>query len=151
MLQDWRNGLKNRVKVTLTVEGGWTNQDSFDVDCNGLEELATVAKMVGVKLILVEVEMFDAPREAEEALWVVVAHMEQQEVMLEKLKLEGLDQLEGPILPLLKQSKRWKIERLYFHQDLDLDLFWTNLANIPTSGGHIGNIFFFPLTLHTLV
>ena len=32
-LQEWRNGIKNRVKVTLTVEGGWTNQDSFEVDC----------------------------------------------------------------------------------------------------------------------
>ena len=93
----------------MTVEGGWTNLDSFDVDCNGLEELATVAKVVGVKLILVEAEELEVREVVTEAWGVVVAHMEQQEVMLEKVKLRGFrrkNQLEGPIIPLLKQSKR---------------------------------------------
>ena len=112
-----------------------------------------MSKVVGVKLILVEAEEFEAPWEITEAWRLVVDLLEQQEVMLEKLKLKGIGrktQLEAPILPLLKQSKRWEIERLILPQDLN-ELFWTNLANIPTSGGHIGNIFFFPLTLHTLV
>ena len=69
--------------------GGWSNQDSFDLDCNGLEELATVAKVVGVKLILVEAEELEVREELTEAWGVVVAHMEQQEVMLEKVKLKG--------------------------------------------------------------
>ena len=30
----WLKGIKNQVKVTLTVEGGWS-KDSFEVDCNG--------------------------------------------------------------------------------------------------------------------
>ena len=45
----WLKGIKNQVKVTLTVEGGWS-KDSFEVDCNGLEELSTLAKATGVKL-----------------------------------------------------------------------------------------------------
>ena len=49
----WLKGIKNQVKVTLTVEGGWS-KDSFEVDCNGLEELSTLAKATGVKLILFE-------------------------------------------------------------------------------------------------
>ena len=32
----WLRCIKNQVKVTLTVEGGWS-KDSFEVDCNGLE------------------------------------------------------------------------------------------------------------------
>ena len=41
------------MKVTLTVGGGWS-KDSFEVDYNGLEELSTLAKAMGVKLILFE-------------------------------------------------------------------------------------------------
>ena len=110
MDQEWCNYVKNQVKVTLTVEGGWTNQDSFEVDCNGLEELSTLAKVVGVKFILVEAEEFYSPGVGEltEAWTEVLAHMEQQEVMLEKLKLLQSQKLEGPIMPLLKLSKRWE-------------------------------------------
>ena len=156
MAQEWRNYVKNRVKVTLSVEGGWTNQDSFEMDCNGLEELSTLAKVVGVKLILVEAEEFHARAAIIEAWTVLVSHMEQQEVMLERLtmrrpfqKLERPVELpvelpaEGPILPLLELSKRWEIGTLVLPQDLD-HLFWTKLANIPTSGGHIGHICFPP-------
>ena len=149
MYQEWCKGIKNRVKVTLTVEGGWTNQESFEVDCNGLEELATVAKVVGVKLVLVEAEELLAHHETTEAWKVVVAHMEQQEVKLEKLKVisvagphkhvEQPQMLEELIFPLLKLSKKWEIESLVLPQDLD-ELFWTKLANLPTSGGHIGMI-----------
>merc|ERR1712130_114057 len=77
--------------------------------------------------------------------------MEQQEVMLEKLKLELLGcnfqgcliKLEGPISSLLNLSKRWEVKRLHLPKDLDTDSqqFWTNLANIPFSAGHIGFIF----------
>jgi len=151
MYQEWCKGIKNRVKVTLTVEGGWSNQDSFEVDCNGLEELATLAKVVGVKLILVEAEELPAREGTKEEAWrVVAARMEQQEVMLEKLKVisvsatpkyvEQPQKLEELIFPLLKLSKRWEIERLVLPRDLD-NLFWTNLATIPTSGGLIGKIF----------
>ena len=151
MYQEWCKGIKNRVKVTLTVEGGWSNQDSFHVDCNGLEELATLAKVVGVKLILVEAEELPAREGTKEEAWrVVAARMEQQEVMLEKLKVisvsatpkyvEQPQKLEGFIFPLLKLSNRWEIESLNLPYDFD-DLFWTNLANVPTSGGHIGKIF----------
>ena len=47
----WLRGIKSQVKVTLTIEGRWSN-DSFEVDCNGLEELFTLARTTGVKLIL---------------------------------------------------------------------------------------------------
>merc|ERR1712192_287675 len=61
---------------------------------------------------------------------------EQQEVMLEKLKVDSVN---GIILPLLKMSKMWQIKSVVLPQDL-YDQFWTNLANLPTSGGHIGMI-----------
>jgi len=146
--QEWLNGIKNRVKVTLTVEGGWSNHDYFDVDCNGLEELASLAKAVGVKLILVEAEELPAPVKTTEAWKVVVAHMEQQEVKLEKLKVISVAathrHVEQPqewlIFPLLKLSKRWEIESLVLPRDLDDQFWWTSLADIPTSGGHIGMI-----------
>ena len=149
----WLRGIKNQVKVTLTIEGGWSN-DSFEVDCNGLEELSTLARTTGVKLILVEA--MEAPS-AEDArisvAWsVVVAHMEQQEVMLKQVKFKKVDagiqpqvELGQFILPLL----RWEIERFNLDEDLD-DLFWTELAKVPTSSGHIGSILCYsaPMTVH---
>ena len=60
-------------------------------------------------------------------LSVVVAHMEQQEVMLKQVKFKKVDagiqpqvELGQFILPLL----RWEIERFNLDEDLD-DLFWT--------------------------
>ena len=77
---------------------------------------------------------------------VVVAHMKQQEVMLKQVKFKKVDawvqshyELEQFILPLLRLSNRWEIERFNLDVDLD-DLFWTELANVPTSSGHIGSI-----------
>ena len=146
----WFRGIKNQVKVTLTIEGGWSN-DSFEVDCNGLEELSTLARTTGVKLILVEaMEASSAEyfRNISVAWRVVVAHMEQQEVKLEKLKVISVAathrHVEQPqewlIFPLLKLSKRWEIESLVLPRDLDDQFWWTSLADIPTSGGHIGMI-----------
>ena len=144
----WLRGIKSQVKVTLTIEGGWSN-DSFEVDCNGLEELSTLARTTGVKLILVEaIEASSAEyfRNISVAWSVVVAHMEQQEVMLKQVKfkmvdawIQSQDELTQIILPLLKLSNRWEIERFNLDEDLD-DLFWTELAKVPTSSGHIGSI-----------
>ena len=64
----WLRGIKSQVKVTLTIEGGWSN-DSFEVDCNGLEELSTLARTTGVKLILVEA--MESP--SLEYAWISVA------------------------------------------------------------------------------
>ena len=144
----WLRGIKSQVKVTLTIEGGWSN-DSFEVDCNGLEELSTLARTTGVKLILVEaIEASSAEyfRNISVAWSVVVAHMEQQEVMLKQVKfkmvdawIQSQDELTQIILPLLRLSNRWEIERFNLDEDLD-DLFWTELAKVPTSSGHIGSI-----------
>ena len=144
----WLRGIKSQVKVTLTIEGGWSN-DSFEVDCNGLEELSTLARATGVKLILVEaIEASSAEyfRNISVAWSVVVAHMEQQEVMLKQVKfkkvdtwVQSQDELTQIILPLLRLSNRWEIERFNLDEDLD-DLFWTELAKVPTSSGHIGSI-----------
>ena len=65
---DETSWLKSQVKVTLTIEGGWNN-DSFEVDCNGLEELSTLARTTGVKLILVEA--MESP--SLEYAWISVA------------------------------------------------------------------------------
>ena len=85
----WLRGIKSQVKVTLTIEGGWSN-DSFEVDCSGLEELSTLARTTGVKLILVEaMEASSAECAWISVAWsVVVAHMEQQEVMLKQVKFK---------------------------------------------------------------
>ena len=104
----WLKGIKNQVKVTLTVEGGWS-KDSFEVDCNGLEELSTLAKATGVKLILFEAcnalrpgpfltifSDFIRPHPKISIAWkVVVAHLEQQEVMLEKVNQQCWDPTAG--------------------------------------------------------
>ena len=154
----WLRGIKNQVKVTLTVEGGWS-KDSFEVDCNGLEELSTLAKATGVKLILVEacetLRPFPTffsdiirPHPKISIAWkVVVAHVEQQEVMLEKVKINNVgilprEDLGEFILPLIRRSKRWKIERIEVLGVLDL--FWSNLAKVPTFSGHIGHIHSLP-------
>lgn len=154
----WLRGIKSQVKVTLTIEGGWSN-DSFEVDCNGLEELSTLARTTGVKLILVEaIEASSAEyfRNISVAWSVVVAHMEQQEVMLKQVKfkkvdawVQSQDELTQIILPLLRLSNRWEIERFNLDEDLD-DLFWTELAKVPTSSGHIGSILCYstPMTVH---
>ena len=154
----WFRGIKNQVKVTLTIEGGWSN-DSFEVDCNGLEELSTLARTTGVKLILVEaMEASSAEyfRNISVAWSVVVAHMKQQEVMLKQVKFKKVDagiqpqdELGQFILPLLRLSNRWEIERFNLDEDLD-DLFWTELAKVPTSSGHIGSILCYsaPMTVH---
>ena len=158
MYPRWFRGIKSQVKVTLTIEGGWNN-DSFEVDCNGLEELSTLARTTGVKLILVEaIEASSAEyfRNISVAWSVVVAHMEQQEVMLKQVKfkkvdawVQSQDELTQIILPLLRLSNRWEIERLNLDEDLD-DLFWTELAKVPTSSGHIGSILCYstPMTVH---
>ena len=144
----WLRGIKSQVKVTLTIEGGWSN-DFIEVDCNGLEELSTLARTTGVKLILVEaIEASSAEyfRNISVAWSVVVAHMEQQEVMLKQVKfkkvdawVQSQDELTQIILPLLRLSNRWEIERFNLDEDLD-DLFWTELAKVPTSSGHISSI-----------
>ena len=145
------------MKVTLTVEGGWS-KDSFEVDCNGLEELSSLAKATGVKLILVEAcnalrtgpfptfSDIIRPHPKISLAWrVAVAHLEEQEVMLEKVKISNVrirEDLGEFILPLLRQSKSWKIENIEVLGVLDL--FWSNLAKVPTSSGHIGQIHSLP-------
>ena len=88
---------------------------------------------------------------------VVVAHMEQQEVMLKQVKFKKVDawvqshyELEQFILPLLRLSNRWEIERFNLDVDYLDDLFSTELAKVPTSSGHIGSIFCYStlMTVH---
>ena len=145
----WLRGIKSRVRVTLTIEGGWSN-DFIEVDCNGLEELSTLARATGVKLILVEaIEASSAEyfRNISVAWSVVVAHMEQQEVMLKQVKFKKVDAGIQPqvelgqfiFIPLLRLSNRWEIERFNLDEHWE-DLFWTELAKVPTSSGHIGSI-----------
>ena len=144
----WDNGLKNQVKVTFTVGGGWSN-NSFEVDCNGLEKLSTLARATDVKLILVAAKDYSTtidPRIYRVAWNVVIAHMEQQEVMLEQVKFKcvghgGYSDVQD-ILPLLRRSYRWEIENIEIEGTSDL--LWTELAKVPTSSGHICSIFCFP-------
>ena len=123
------------MKVTLTVGGGWS-KDSFEVDYNGLEELSTLAKAMGVKLILFEacnalkpdpfptISDIIRPYPKISLVWrVVVAHLEEQEVMLEKVKISNVrirEDLCEFILPLLRRSKSWKIENIEVLGVLDL-------------------------------
>ena len=153
ILQEFVDGLnialKNRVRVRLTVEGGWGNSDPFDVDGKRLESLITVANTLAVELTFIEVEEFSgtttpkgvmimfecdpALQDKADILRTIMAYLERQEGKLEKLKLF---QLKEDISPLLQFSKRWEIELLALPDD-DLDASWTRLANISTSDGRI--------------
>ena len=65
--------------------------------------------------------------------------------MLEKVKISNVrirEDLGELILPLLKRSKSWKIESIEVLGVLDL--IWSNLAKVPTSSGHIGQILSLP-------
>ena len=150
ILQEFVDGLnialKNRVRVKLTVEGGWGNSDPFDVDGKRLESLITVANTLAVELTFIEVEEFSgtttpkgvmimfecdpALQDKADILRTVMAYLERQEGKLEKLKLF---QLKEDISPLLQFSKRWEIELIAL-PDADLDDFWTGLANITSDG-----------------
>ena len=144
---DWNQ--EKRVRVQVTIEGGWGNSDTFDVDGKHLEELIGVAQEVGVGITLKEVE--ESPPVVEpvvvpvglnedmgDILRVIVAHLQQQQEKLEKLKLFQF------VFPLLQFSKRWEIYALALPQDLDD--FWPTLANISTSDGHICKLMAPPLT-----
>ena len=145
ILQELQRRLKNRVKVTVTVEGGWGNPETFDVDGKRLEELTTLAKLVEVALTLVEVEEFTPFAENTDVWRVVVGHMEQQQMgKLEKVKLDVVNATKSPLAPqietglffsLLKLSKRWEIKMLFlpFHFDNS----WTSLS---TNSGHISKL-----------
>ena len=145
ILQELQRRLKNRVKVTVTVEGGWSNPETFDVDGKHLEELTTLAKLVGVTLTLVEVEEFTPFAENTDVWRVVVGHMEQQQMgKLEKVKLDVVNATKSPLAPqietglffsLLKLSKRWEIKMLFL--PLHLDNSW---ASLSTTSGHISKL-----------
>ena len=65
--------------------------------------------------------------------------------MLEKVKISNVrirEDLGEFILPLLRRSKSWKIESIEVLGVLDL--FWSNLAKVPTSSAHIGQIHSLP-------
>ena len=144
ILEELQKRLKNRVKVRVTVEGGWGNTETFDVDGKRLEELTTVAKLVGVTLTLVEVEEFTPFAENTDAWRVVIAHMEQQKGRLKKVKLDVVNATQSKVAPtielelffsLLKLSNRWEIKMLFL--PLHLDDYW---ASISTSSGHISKL-----------
>ena len=138
------NALKNRVRVKLTVEGGWGNSDPFDVDGKRLESLITVANTLAVELTFVEVEeCTPALQDNAEILRTIVAYLEQREGKLEKLKLFQL------FSPLLQFSERWEIELLAL-PDADLNDSWTGLANISTSDGRICKLMAPPLLQNPL-
>ena len=77
--------------------------------------------------------------------------------MLKQVKFKKVDawvqshyELEQFILPLLRLSNRWEIERFNLDVDYLDDLFSTELAKVPTSSGHIGSIFCYStlMTVH---
>ena len=72
---------------------GWGTGETFEVGCQGLEKLNTVAQAVGAKFTIEEVSNF-SPLQDKEILKMIATHMDHQGGKLRKLGT-SLDYAQG--------------------------------------------------------
>ena len=130
------------VRIKVSVQG-WGDPVTVNLAGQNFEDLTVVARGVGAKLIVEEVECSDS-KGGEKILQIIVSHMENQKEQLAYTEFNYKPWLSSPgaddlFVLLLKVSKSWKVGRLITDSA-------RNLARFPTdvlAAGQIGEMLIF--------
>ena len=144
-IQEVPEALRKRVRVNVTVEGGWGNLETFEVEGKHLEKLTRVAHDVGAMFTMVEVQDYNALQDNIDIFRMISSHMNRQTEKLAKLDfsmvaLSDVDREAADIFfSLLKLTSEWSIPNFTFpaNPDQDINDYLANIDNIDTTNGYI--------------
>ena len=140
--------LRRRVRVKVTVEGGWGTLDTFEVDGKHLDELTRVAQDVGVKFTIVEVQDCNALQDNIDIFRMISSHMNHQPEKLAKLSFSMVmlshqnREAAEIFFSLLKLTSEWSAPNLTLMgtPDHGFNDYSANLDSISSTNGYVWHL-----------
>ena len=137
--------LRRRVRVKVTVEGGWGSLDTLEVDGKHLDELTGIAQDVGAKFTMVEVQDYNALQDNIDIFRKISSHMNGQTEKLAKLDFSMVTlshqnrEAAEIFFSLLEFTSEWSIANftLMATPDHGINDYWADIASISTTNGYI--------------
>ena len=137
--------LRRRVRVKVTVEGGWGTLDTFEVDGKHLDKLTRIAQDVGAKFTMVEVQDYNTLQDNIDIFRMISFHMNGQTKKLEKLDFSMVTlshqnrEAAEIFFSLLEFTSEWSIANftLMATPDHGINDYWADIASISTTNGYI--------------